>query len=207
MRAAVLIVRIHLPPAERQQTFGSARDSARRLRDIGVARDPASDKDAVGNRGIVIAGQGHDRQPSRGEQPGGALGSSAPPTTRRLWSQRSTSKSGDTRIATISAWRRCAARGRARRAGRWRWRTAITSRPRRAANPLRPSWVFGDEEIAATAADYLALGHWDRPMQVGSGVVPAYYSGSPELAGTVNLVRLNAAGEVVVAREKLLADL
>src|SRR5262249_12552188 len=31
------------------------------------------------------------------------------------------------------------------------------------ANPLRPSWVFGDAEIAATAADYLALGHWDRP--------------------------------------------
>jgi hypothetical protein len=79
--------------------------------------------------------------------------------------------------------------------------------PATRANPLRPCWVFGDEEIAATAADYLALGQWDRPMQVGSGVVPAYYSGSPELAGTVNLVRLNAAGEVVVAREKLLADL
>ena len=44
-------------------------------------------------------------------------------------------------------------------------------------------------------------------MQVGSGVVPAYYSGSPELAGTVNLVRLNAAGEVVITREKLLPDL
>jgi hypothetical protein len=38
-------------------------------------------------------------------------------------------------------------------------------------------------------------------MSVGSGVAPAYYSGSPELAGTVNLVRLNVAGEVFVARE------
>jgi len=40
-------------------------------------------------------------------------------------------------------------------------------------------------------------------MRVGNGVVPAYYSGSPELAGTVNLVRLTAAGEVFVTREPL----
>jgi len=63
---------------------------------------------------------------------------------------------------------------------------------------------FSDEEIAATGADYLALGHWDRPMRVGNGVVPAYYSGSPELAGTVNLVRLTAGGEAVVTREALM---
>ena len=75
--------------------------------------------------------------------------------------------------------------------------------PETRANPLRPSWVFSDGEIAATAADYLALGHWDRPMRVGSGAVPAFYSGSPELAGTVNLVRLTAAGETIVSREKL----
>jgi DNA repair exonuclease SbcCD nuclease subunit len=75
--------------------------------------------------------------------------------------------------------------------------------PATRANPLRPSWVFGDEEIAATGADYLALGHWDRPMQVGDGAVPAYYSGSPELARTVNLVRLTAPGEFVVTREAL----
>jgi DNA repair exonuclease SbcCD nuclease subunit len=78
--------------------------------------------------------------------------------------------------------------------------------PETRANPLRPSWVFGDEEIAATAADYLALGHWDRPMRVGNGAVPAYYSGSPELAQTVNMVRLTASGEVVVTRERLLQD-
>jgi hypothetical protein len=105
------------------------------------------------------------------------------------------------RTATISAWRHCAAR----------WQVAVAhghyEPPATRANPLRPSWVFGDEEIAATGADYLALGHWDRPVQVGNGVVPAYYSGSPQLAGTVNLVRLSRTGEVVVTREKLLADL
>jgi DNA repair exonuclease SbcCD nuclease subunit len=88
-----------------------------------------------------------------------------------------------------------------------RWQVAIGhghyEPPETRANPLRPSWVFGDEEIAATAADYLALGHWDRPVRVGDGAVPAFYSGSPELAGTVNLVRLTAAGEVVVTREAL----
>ncbi len=82
--------------------------------------------------------------------------------------------------------------------GHWHYEAPATR-----ANQLRPSWVFGDEEIAATAADYLALGHWDRPMRVGDGVVPAYYSGSPELARTVNLVRLTKAGAVEVTREKL----
>jgi len=93
------------------------------------------------------------------------------------------------------------------RARSTRWQVAIGhghyEPPATRANPLRPSWVFGDEEIAATAADYLALGHWDRPVQVGDGTVPAYYSGSPELAKTVNLVRLTAAGAVVVTREPL----
>ena len=90
-----------------------------------------------------------------------------------------------------------------------RWQVAMAhghyEPPETRANPLRPSWVFSDEEIAATAADYLALGHWDRPVRVGNGVVPAYYSGSPDLAETVNLVRLTAAGEVVVTREPLSA--
>jgi DNA repair exonuclease SbcCD nuclease subunit len=96
-------------------------------------------------------------------------------------------------------------RGPRRRSTRWQVAMAHGhyEPPETRANPLRPSWVFGDEEIAATAADYLALGHWDRPIRVGNGVVPAYYSGSPDLAGTVNLIRLTAAGEVVVTRERL----
>jgi DNA repair exonuclease SbcCD nuclease subunit len=90
-----------------------------------------------------------------------------------------------------------------------RWQVAMAhghyEPPATRANPLRPSWVFSDEEIAATGTDYLALGHWDRPARVGDGIVPAYYSGSPDLAETVNLVRLTAAGDVVVTREPLSA--
>ena len=99
-------------------------------------------------------------------------------------------------------------RGSRRRLSRWQVAMAHGhyEPPATRANPLRPSWVFGDEEIAATGADYLALGHWDRAVRVGNGVVPAYYSGSPDLARTVNLVRLTAAGEVVVTRERLLND-
>jgi DNA repair exonuclease SbcCD nuclease subunit len=90
-----------------------------------------------------------------------------------------------------------------------RWQVAMAhghyEPPETRANPLRPSWIFSDEEIAATAADYLALGHWDRPLRVGNGIVPAFYSGSPDLAGTVNLIRLIPGGDVVVTRETLLA--
>ena len=70
-------------------------------------------------------------------------------------------------------------------------------------NPLRPSWLISDAMIAATQADYLALGHWDRAAQVGCGTVPAYYSGSPDYVNTINLVRLTHNGEVVVTREEV----
>jgi DNA repair exonuclease SbcCD nuclease subunit len=96
-------------------------------------------------------------------------------------------------------------RGPRRRSTRWQVAMAHGhyEPPETRANPLRPSWIFSDEEIAATGADYLALGHWDRPARVGNGVVPAFYSGSPELARTVNLVRLTADG-VMVTREALI---
>ena len=73
-------------------------------------------------------------------------------------------------------------------------------------NPLRPSWLISDAMIDATQADYVALGHWDRAAQVGSGAVPAYYSGSPDYVHTVNLVRLTAEGEVIVTRAPVLTD-
>jgi DNA repair exonuclease SbcCD nuclease subunit len=63
---------------------------------------------------------------------------------------------------------------------------------------LRPSWLIGDQELAATGADYVALGHWNRAAKVGA--VAAYYSGSPEYAGTVNIVRLGSTSEVSVQR-------
>ncbi len=68
---------------------------------------------------------------------------------------------------------------------------------------LRPSWLIGDRDIAATGADYVALGHWNLAKRVGNGAVPAYYSGSPELAGTVNVVRLGGPGKIRVERRKL----
>jgi DNA repair exonuclease SbcCD nuclease subunit len=68
---------------------------------------------------------------------------------------------------------------------------------------LRPSWLIGDDELVATGSDYIALGHWNRAVKVGNGKVAAYYSGSPEYTGTVNVVRLTPAGDVRVTRERL----
>jgi DNA repair exonuclease SbcCD nuclease subunit len=87
-----------------------------------------------------------------------------------------------------------------------RWLVAMAHghyepKPDRGTGP-RPSWLIGDDEIAATNADYVALGHWNRAVRVGNGVVPAYYSGSPEYAGTINVVRLGAGG-VTITRAPL----
>ena len=67
--------------------------------------------------------------------------------------------------------------------------------------PYRPSWLISAAELTATGADYVALGHWNRPSRVGHHGAKAYYSGCPELAKTVNLVRLTSAGETLVARK------
>ncbi len=87
------------------------------------------------------------------------------------------------------------------------WQVAVAHghyepQPNRQTN-LRPSWLIGADEIDATAADYVALGHWNRHARVGSGAVEAHYSGSPDHAGTVNFVRLTSNGTVVVSRKKL----
>lgn len=69
---------------------------------------------------------------------------------------------------------------------------------------LRPSWLISAADIAATGADYVALGHWNRPMKVAARAgVPAYYSGSPDLARTVNVVRFAASGAVSVRRRAI----
>jgi len=65
---------------------------------------------------------------------------------------------------------------------------------------LRPGWLIGDDEIVATGADYVALGHWNRFVRVGGETIAAYYSGSPDYARTVNLVTLSPDGTVEVAR-------
>lgn len=65
------------------------------------------------------------------------------------------------------------------------------------------SWKISDNDIAATGADYLALGHWDRAAEVGNGRVIAHYSGSPDLAESVNVIRLDRRTGVSVRREKI----
>jgi DNA repair exonuclease SbcCD nuclease subunit len=65
------------------------------------------------------------------------------------------------------------------------------------------SWRISDQALAATNADYVALGHWDRAARVGDGSVPAYYSGSPDLARTVNVIRLSRTSGVAISREPL----
>jgi DNA repair exonuclease SbcCD nuclease subunit len=65
------------------------------------------------------------------------------------------------------------------------------------------SWLIRSEDLAATAADYVALGHWNRAARVGGERIHAYYSGSPEYARTVNVVQLRTDGAVAVTRAPL----
>jgi DNA repair exonuclease SbcCD nuclease subunit len=65
---------------------------------------------------------------------------------------------------------------------------------------LLGSWLIRRAELVATGADYVALGHWNRAARVGDGQIQAYYSGSPEYAGTVNVVRLRSKGAAEVTR-------
>lgn len=88
-----------------------------------------------------------------------------------------------------------------------RWQVAMahghyTPEPDRSTR-LRPSWLIGDDELNATAADYIALGHWNRWVKVGDGSIQAYYSGSPDYARTINVVRLGHNGDVSVERAAL----
>ncbi len=92
---------------------------------------------------------------------------------------------------------------------RWRARRRVAMAhghydpvPDRSKRP-RASWLLGDDEIAATGAEYLALGHWNRAIQVAAAPTPAYYSGSPDYAQTVNVARLRVAGGVDVERHPL----
>ena len=64
-------------------------------------------------------------------------------------------------------------------------------------------WLFSSEDIAATGADYVALGHWPQPCAAGDGRVPAFYSGSPDLAQTVNLVKLTGSAPASARRVPL----
>ena len=87
---------------------------------------------------------------------------------------------------------------------RTRWQIAVAHghyQPRPdLTTPYRPSWLISAAEITALGADYVALGHWNRPARVGRNPTKAYYSGCPELADTVNLVRLTTSGAIVARK-------
>ena len=70
-------------------------------------------------------------------------------------------------------------------------------------NRLIGSWLIHREELIATGSDYIALGHWNQATPVGTGEVAAYYSGSPEYAGTVNVIRLRGNGRVEILQAPL----
>lgn len=59
------------------------------------------------------------------------------------------------------------------------------------------SWLIHQEELDVLDVDYVALGHWDRALKVGEGELPVYYSGSPDLARSINIVRFGAEGVAV----------
>lgn len=65
---------------------------------------------------------------------------------------------------------------------------------------LLGSWLIRQENLTTSRADYVALGHWNRAVAVGDQQIPAYYSGSPTYAGTVNAIRLQNDGRVVVTQ-------
>jgi DNA repair exonuclease SbcCD nuclease subunit len=63
---------------------------------------------------------------------------------------------------------------------------------------------INEDEIGALGCDYVALGHWHHFLDVSTGGVPAFYSGSPTMpAGdyaSVNLVRLHDGADATVER-------
>jgi len=65
------------------------------------------------------------------------------------------------------------------------------------------AWLISEDEIAATGADYVALGHWPQATEVEGRGVPAFYSGSPDLAETVNVVRFSDGVAAAVTRAPL----
>ncbi len=91
------------------------------------------------------------------------------------------------------------------RAARWQVAAAHGHYVDEARDPNRliGSWLIHREELAATDADYVALGHWNQATPVGNGHVTAYYSGSPDYAGTVNVIRLLGNGQIEVSRSSL----
>ena len=77
----------------------------------------------------------------------------------------------------------------------------VAARPEGSA--ARAAWLITPDEIDASTADYVALGHWNAHTAVGTGRVPAHYSGSPDYAKTINIVEFSGSGAATVRRTDL----
>lgn len=90
---------------------------------------------------------------------------------------------------------------------RLRWRVVIAhghlDETELSLQRFRAAWLFQADGLAATGADYVALGHWNRHFRVRADAPPAYYSGSPDFAGSINLVTFHHNGQVAVVRQAL----
>jgi DNA repair exonuclease SbcCD nuclease subunit len=67
----------------------------------------------------------------------------------------------------------------------------------------RPGWLITDDDLDTLDAAYVGLGHWDRAFEVRASGPPTYYSGSPWLVATVNVVDLEPGKPAVVSRVPL----
>jgi DNA repair exonuclease SbcCD nuclease subunit len=67
----------------------------------------------------------------------------------------------------------------------------------------RPGWLITDDDLDGLGAAYVALGHWDRAYEVRASGPPTYYSGSPWLTQTVNVVDLDGPDATSVRRAPL----
>lgn len=104
---------------------------------------------------------------------------------------------------------------RARSDERAAWKVGMIHGSRRIPGKVeRDDVIFGDEEIAASGLDYLALGHWHSFSSGRCGATTWAYAGAPEPvavdqdgAGSVCLVRLDdaarGAGRVQVERVRV----
>jgi hypothetical protein len=65
---------------------------------------------------------------------------------------------------------------------------------------IHPGSPITTEDILATNADYVALGHYDRTKCVSDAPIPAWYSGAPLWSRGASTLGVTLADEVAVER-------
>lgn len=83
--------------------------------------------------------------------------------------------------------------------GKERWQVAVAhGHYLRPGDGKGPSWEISDADLERAGRDYIALGHLETFSLVGNNGAIAFYSGSPQRAGTAALVELDAGNGVRV---------